>query len=316
MQTILGAGGSIGLEMAKILPGYTDRVRLVGRNPARVNPEDEIYRADLLKPEAVAGAIRGSKVVYLVAGLPYKARVWEDQWPAIMGNVIDACRVSGSRLVFFDNVYMYDRDHLAAMDEDTPVRPTSRKGKVRAEIANQLMAATRQGDIQGLIARSADFYGPGKQPGSVLTQTVFERLAGGRPAQWLLSADCAHSFTYTPDAALGTVLLGNTSDAYGKVWHLPTAPNPPTGRTYVEMIAAELGVEPRIQVVKKPLLSVIGLFVPPLRELKEVAYQYDRDYDFRSDRFNQRFDFKPCDYREGIRTIVQADYGSGTGAKK
>jgi nucleoside-diphosphate-sugar epimerase len=308
MQTILGAGGSVGLELARILPEYTETVRLVSRNPKKVNPHDKLYPADLLNPDDVAGAAANSDIVYLMAGLPYRARLWESHWPVIMANVIDSCRKSGSKLVFFDNVYMYDREHLGSMDEDTPVRPTSRKGRVRAEIADQLMAAVQSADVEGLIARCADFYGPGKPHTSVLTVTVFERLAAGKAAQWLLADDCAHSFTYVPDAARGTAMLANSDDTYGKVWHLPTAPTPPTGRQWIEAIASQLDAEPRVQVVSRPLLTMLGLAIPDLRELREMAYQYDRDYDFRSDKFNQRFSFQPTAYEQGIRTIVEADY--------
>ena len=308
MQTILGAGGAIGLELARILPEYTESVRLVGRHPEKVVPSNELFEADLLDSARVTESVQGADVAYLVAGLPYKAAVWRAQWPLVMRNTIAACRASGCKLVFFDNIYMYDRDRLAPMDETTPVRPTSRKGAVRAEIAQQLMDAVAKGDLQGLIARSADFYGPGKQKGSVLTQIVFERLAAGKSAQWLLSADCAHSFTYTPDAARGTAALGNAADVWGQVWHLPTAAGPPTGREWVEMIAQELRVEPRVQVVSNWLMSVMGLIFPPLKELKEMAYQYDRDYDFVSDKFNRRFDFEPTPYAQGVRAVIEADY--------
>lgn len=312
MQTILGAGGSIGLEMARILPDYTDRIRLVSRNPQRINPQDELYPADLLDPDSVEGAVRASEVVYLLAGLPYKAKVWEAQWPVIMRNVIAACRTCGSKLVFFDNIYMYDRDHLAPMDEHTPIRPTSRKGAVRDRIARLLMTAVQKGDVEGQIARCADFYGPGKHKTSMLTPTVFERLAQRKSAQWLLSTENMHSFTYIPDAARGTAMLGNTGDAYGQVWHLPTASAPPTGRQWIETIASELGVKPRVQLVTRPMLSVLGLVVPLLRELREMAYQYDRDYDFNSDKFNTRFGFEPTGYRQGIKAIVDADYRQGS----
>lgn len=308
MQTILGAGGTIGLELAGILPDYTDTVRLVSRNPEATRPNSEAYPANLLNAAEVEAAVKGSEVVYLVAGLPYKARVWEAQWPVIMRNVIAACRAGGSKLVFFDNIYMYDRDHLSPMDESTPVRPSSRKGAVRAAIADALMSAVRKGDVEGLIARCADFYGPGRQNNSVLTQTVFERLAAGKPAQWLLSGEHIHSFTYTPDAARGTAMLGNAADAYGEVWHLPTASVPPTGRGWVEVIAAELGVEPRLQVMPPALLSLVSLFSPTLREIREMAYQYDRDYDFSSEKFERRFGFAPTGYEEGIKAIVDADY--------
>lgn len=308
MQTILGAGGAIGVDLAKILPEFTERVRLVGRNPTRVNPYDDLVAADLLSRDEVVQAVAGSDVVYLVAGLPYKTRVWQQQWPQVMRNTIDACKEEGCKLVFFDNVYMYDRDALAPMDENTAIRPTSEKGKVRAEIAAMLMNAVEQGDIKALIARSADFYGPGRQQTSVLTQTVFERVSAGKSGQWLMSADHKHSFTYTPDAARATAMLGNAIDAYGTVWHLPTAPDPLTGREWIEAIASELGVDAKVQVAGSFLISLMGLFVPAMRELKEMTYQYDRDYVFTSDKFNWRFDFVPTPYSAGIKAVVDADY--------
>jgi nucleoside-diphosphate-sugar epimerase len=275
-----------------------------------VLPSDQLHAANLLQAPEVMRAVAGSEVVYLLVGLPYRAAVWREQWPVIMRNTIQACSAHGARLVFFDNVYMYDCDRIDHMDERTPIRPTSQKGAVRAQVAQMLMDAADAGQIEALIARSADFYGPGKQPSSVLTQTVFNRLAAGKAAQWLLSLDCRHSFTFTPDAARGVAMLGSEKDACGQVWHLPTAPNPPTGRQWVEAAAHALGVEPRVQRVSRLLLNVLGWVVPDLRELKEMAYQYDRDYEFVSDKFNRRFGFEPTAYQKGIDAIVSADYPS------
>lgn len=308
VQTILGAGGAIGNGLAEYLPEYVDRIRLVSRHPRAVRDSEEAVAADLLDAEAVDKAVAGSDVVYLVAGLPYRATAWWEQWRAVMKNTIAACRRHSARLVFFDNVYMYDRDRLGSMDEDTPIRATSRKGEVRAAIAQQLMDAVSNGELEGLIARSADFYGPGRLQTSMLTHTVFRRVATGKSGQWLLSADCAHSFTFTPDAARGTAMLGNASDTWGRVWHLPTAANPPTGRGWIEAIARELGRQPKVQVVSDAMLRLLALFSADLREVREMAYQYDRDYVFISDRFNQRFNVEPTSYEDGIRAVIDSDY--------
>ncbi len=308
MQTILGSGGTIGLEMARILPDYTNNVRLVSRNPKRAIPSNELFPADLLKQGEVIKAVEDSDVVYLLVGLPYKIKVWREQWPVVMRNTIEACKTHGSKLVFFDNIYMYDRDHLSRMDENTPIRPTSKKGVVRAEVVKMLTNAFEEGEVEALIARSADFYGPGKQANSVLAQMVFKRLAAGKSAQWIHSIDQKHSFTYTPDASRGTAILGNTDDAYGEVWHLPTASDPMTGKQWIEAIAREFGVEPKVQIVTNFLMTMMGLFVPALKEVKEMNYQYDRDYEFLSDKFNKRFNFEPTRYSEGIKAVVEADY--------
>ena len=84
MQTILGAGGTIGKLLAKELLSYTDKIRLVSRNPVKVNETDELFPADLSQAGAVDKAVEGSDVVYLVVGFEYKTKVWEEKWPALM----------------------------------------------------------------------------------------------------------------------------------------------------------------------------------------------------------------------------------------
>jgi nucleoside-diphosphate-sugar epimerase len=158
MQTILGAGGVIGTELAKSLPQFTDRIRLVGRHPRKVNASDELFSADLLNAEQTSQAVEGSEVVYLTVGLPYNLKVWQDLWPRVMRNVLDACKKHRAKFVFFDNVYCYGRVN-GWMTESTPVKPASRKGMVRAQIAEMVLDEVKQGNIQALIARSADFYG-------------------------------------------------------------------------------------------------------------------------------------------------------------
>ncbi len=310
MQTILGAGGAIGNDLAKELLRFTQNVRLVSRNPTAVNEGDQLFAADLLQPAETSAAIKGSEIVYLVAGLPYDIKVWREKWPLLMNNVISACEEHGCKLVFFDNIYMYDQNSLGFMTEETPVNPPSKKGKVRQEISEMVLQAHKEGRIESLIARSADFYGPGIDKTSVLNETVIKPLAQGKIATWMGGLDFKHSFTYTPDAAVGTAILGNAPSAYGQVWHLPTASEPPTGMEWVNMISSELGVKPRVMATPKWLISVMGIFQPIMKELSEMMYQNDRDYVFSSARFEETFDMKPTPYKEGIHRVIQHDYPS------
>ena len=144
----------------------------------------------------------------------------------------------------------------------------------------------------------------------MLTETVFKKFSNGKKAIWLGSADYKHSFTYTPDAGKATALLGNTTGAYNQVWQLPTAPNPFTGKEWIEIIASEMGVEPNFQVVQKFFVRIIGLFVPIMKETAEMMYQYEQDYVFDSSKFENRFEFRPTPYLEGIRNIIKKDYKS------
>ncbi|MGB3780730.1 MAG: NAD-dependent epimerase/dehydratase family protein [Tunicatimonas sp.] len=304
MQVILGSGGAIGTELALALPRYTSDIRLVSRDPKQVNNTDELFEGDLTDADRVAKAVQGAEVAYLAVGLPYNTAVWRSTWPVVMANVINACKQHNVKLVFFDNVYMYDPQHVTHMTEDTPVNPSSNKGKVRRQIADQLMHEVRAGNITALIARSADFYGPPQYANQVLNETVYKNLKQGKKANWLGSDQYKHAFTYTPDAGRATALLGNTADAYGQVWHLPTADNPPTGKAWIEAFAREMNVAPKSQVAGKTLVKVIGWFNPVMRELHEMLYQYDRDYVFDSSKFDKRFDFQKTSYEEGIRQVV------------
>jgi nucleoside-diphosphate-sugar epimerase len=308
MQTILGAGGAIGKSLAQALGAYTKEIRLVSRNPTKVNPTDELMAADLTNSEEVLKAIKGSDIVYVTIGFPYSYKVWIDLWPNFIKSVIKGCQQHHSKLVFFDNIYMYDPDFLNGMDEQTPVNPSSKKGKIRARIARMIMDDVENGSLTALIARSADFYGPSIEQVSILTETVIKNLSSGKKANWLVSDGFKHSFTYVPDAGKATALLGNTADAYNQVWHLPTANDPMTGKEWIRAIANELEVAPKYREVPKLMVKIMGLFMPIMKETIEMLYQYDRDYVFDSSKFEKRFDLKPTPYLEGIREIIKADY--------
>ena len=92
MQTILGSGGAIGKELAKALTAYTKDIRLVSRNPQKVNDTDITLSADLTNREDVDKAVAGSSVVYVTVGFKYHLNTWRKNWPRFMQNLIDACK--------------------------------------------------------------------------------------------------------------------------------------------------------------------------------------------------------------------------------
>ncbi len=304
MQTILGSSGVIGTELANSLPQYTDKIRLVSRNPKRVNPTDQLVVADLTNPQQVLTAVEGSEVVYLTVGLDYKIGVWQMQWPIIMKNVIDACKTHKAKLVFFDNVYAYGLVK-GWMKEDSLVNPVSKKGEVRAQIAQMIMSEVEKGHLDAIIARAADFYGP-NTPLSFATVTVFHNLKKGKTAQWFIDANKKHSMTYTPDAGKATALLGNTISAYNQSWHLPTDRNVLTGKEFIEIAAEAFGVEPKYMVLKKWMIQVVGMFIPVVKESIEMLYQNEYDYLFDSTKFEKAFNFTPTSYQDGIAETVRS----------
>jgi nucleoside-diphosphate-sugar epimerase len=304
MQTVLGANGVIGRELSRRLPEYSDRIRQVSRSPKPVNATDELFSADLLDAKATANAVAGTTVTYLVAGLKYDHKVWEEQWPKVMRNAIDACKRHGSALVFFDNVYAYGRVN-GVMTEDTPYNPRSRKGEVRARIATMLMDEVKRGELRAMIVRAADFYGP-EASLSVTHATVTERLKAKKTPQWIGNAKAIHTFTYTPDAGHSLAVLGNTASAYGQVWHALTSKEPITGEQYVR-IACELSRRPyALQGVPRWMLFLMGIFVPVVRENMEMLYQFEYDYRFDSSKAERALGLAATGYREGIAATLKS----------
>lgn len=304
MQTILGANGTIGAVLAKELTHYTNQIRLVSRNPKKVNETDELFQADLSDPHQVEKAIEGSEVVYLLVGFDYNIKVWQEQWPKLMRATIDACRKHKAKLVFFDNVYMYDINAIPHMTEQSPLNPPSKKGALRREIADMILNEVKSGTLTALIARSADFYGPNNEK-SFLIEIVYKNIKKGKKPNWLIDSNKKHSFTYTPDAAKATALLGNTDDAYNQVWHLPTDKNTLTGKEIIGLFSKEMKAVKTLSILPLWLLKILGLFIPIMKEMPEMMYQYDRDYFFDSSKFEKRFPFKTTTYQEGVKLTVE-----------
>src|SRR5579872_3866395 len=311
MHTVLGAGGTIAEHLTGELITRGLPVRLVSRHPVPVLGAT-LLPADLTDPDQTLLAIDGSAVVYLCVGLPYDFRIWRRQWPRIIDNVIAACRSTGSKLIFFDNVYMYGRTD-EPMTEDTPYDPSSRKGDLRARLATQLMSEVRKGNITATIARAADFYGPAADKTSIPNLLVFQRLAKGQKAQWLVNAHARHSFTYVPDAAKALAILAMDESAWNQVWHLPTASQPLTGAEFIDRAAASLHRAGRYTVLQKWMVRLGGLFDRTTAELYEMLYQYEFDYLFDSTKFETAYSFQPTSYEEGIRTIGSQSIATGPG---
>jgi nucleoside-diphosphate-sugar epimerase len=304
MQTILGAGGIIANELAKELhKNFTKDIRLVGRNPKKVNDSDTLFAADLLNAQQTADAVKGSEIVYLTAGLPYNSKIWHDQWHILMQNVIDACVLHKAKLVFFDNVYMYGQVK-GTMTENTPFNAVSIKGKARAKTAQMLLDVIKNKQITAMICRAPEFYGP-RNTLSGTNATIFDNIKKHKKLQVLLNDSVLRTLIYTPDAGRATALLGNKPDAYNQTWHLPCDTNRLNLKDFIALCSKVYGSELKYTILKPWLLKIIGLFVPFIKEIIELLYQWEQDYIFDCSKFNKRFpDFKTTTLEDGITEIL------------
>lgn len=305
MQTILGSGGIIGHEASFCLSEFTDRVRQVSRNPKKVNDSDQVFPANLKSESDVRQAVKGSDVVYLTVGLPYDTKTWKEYWPKIMRNTINACKEHNAKLVFFDNVYMYGKVN-GWMTEDTPFNPCSKKGEIRAKVTEMLLEEIDKENLKALIARSADFYGP-RASNTYIAPMIFDKLNKGKKPQLMISSKTKHSYTFTPDAARSMVLLGNSEDAYGQSWHLPTDKDVLNGSELVEKASKLFSRKASFSVITPFMVKMASWFSPVIKESREMLYQFEYDYLFDSSKFNETY-FEPTSYINGLETIYKTQY--------
>lgn len=303
LHTILGAGGAIANELLPVLMEAKEPTRIVARHPKQIIGVESVS-ADLSNADQTMEAVKGSSVVYLLVGLEYDYKVWAQKWPLVMTNTINACKATGAKLIFFDNVYMYGKVE-GVMTEETAFNPCSKKGVLRAAIVNQLLSEIKSGALSGLIARSADFYGTAATKTSVPNMLVFDNFSKGKKAQWLADAQVPHSYTYIPDAGKALYFLAKDETAFNQTWHLPTAPNPLTGEQFIALAAEAMHQPNKYSVLSKLMIRLAGLFIKPIKESYEMIYQSDSSYVFDSSKFEKHFGFTPTSYEEGIKETAK-----------
>lgn len=304
MQTILGANGQIAVELARELHrNFTTDIRLVSRNPRRVNDSDELVKADLLDAEQTAAAVAGSDIVYFTAGLPADADLWERQFPTMLRNALDAARTAGAAFAYFDNTYMYPQN-AQVQTEQMAFAPVGRKGRVRAQMASMVLDEMKRGDIPVLIGRAPEFYGPGRTQ-SFTNSLIIDRMLAGKRALVPVRANTKRTLIWTPDASRGLALLGNTPDAYGQSWHLPVDPHRRTYREFIALAAEVFGTKAAYTVIPKWVLALAGRFSPQAQAIQELLTRYQHDNVFDSSKFTNRFpEFGVTTYRQGLEIIA------------
>lgn len=299
---LLGGNGAVGRETASELLQRGIEVLSFGRRRSSVAGVESIV-GDVLDADAVRRALAGAEVAYLVVGLPYRVGVWRRDWPVVMRNAIDAARASGAHLVFLDNVYSYGRTS-GPMTERTEIRPSSRKGEIRAALLQMLDDARRRG-LVATVARSADFYGPGADT-SVFNMMAVDNVVRGKRPVWLFDASKPHSMTFTPDIGRALAIIGTDERAVGQTWHVPTAAPALTGRQYAQLLD---GGEPKV--LSRTMMRLAGIVMPVARETIELAYQNTESYVFDSSAFERTFGVSPTSYADGIaRTVEHARHSA------
>jgi len=308
MQTILGANGQIGEELARELKrNYTSDIRIVSRKAQKINDTDTDFSADLAIKEKAIEAVKGSEIAYFTLGLPMDSDLWEKQFLLILSNVIEACKINKTKLVFFDNTYMYPQDGRV-LTEETAFEPVGRKGIVRKEMAQMVLNEIKSSQLEAVICRAPEFYGPAKTQ-SITNTLLFNAIKENKKLKVPLSDTKKRSLIWTPDASRATALIGNTPDAFGQTWHLPVDESHINYKEFVALASEIYGKELKYKVIPKFVFTIGAFFNKQAKELQELLPRYEHDNLFDDSKFRKRFpDFVVTNYKNGIEEIKKEQY--------
>jgi len=294
-NVVFGAG-PLGLAVAGRLMSSGQRVRLVNRSGKADAPKGvEVVAADVTDPAAARSVCEGAAIVFHCASGPYGR--WTQTLPPIMNGIIEGAAAAGATLVYGDNLYMYGPVD-GPIREDLPNRPIGPNTRVRAEVATSLMSAHAAGKVRATIGRASDFYGPRARQSKV-GDGVFARALAGKPAQTVGNPDALHTYTFIEDFAAGLVTLAHQDEALGEVWHIPSAETVTT-RTFIEMVFEQVRRPARLQTVPRPMISLLGIFIPPMRAVKETLYQSERPWVVDHSKFARAFGSRPTPPEQAI----------------
>jgi nucleoside-diphosphate-sugar epimerase len=303
VHVIFGVG-QVGSQLAKFLMDDGASVRVVKRSPRGVPAGAEGVFGDASDASFCRSAVEGARAVYHCMNPAYDAKTWARVLPVLQENLVSAAGSVGARLVVLENLYMLGSPRSGTMNEDTPFRPQSRKGEVRARLAEALLEAHSKGRVQAVSGRASDFYGP------YGTETHFgERFwvpaIAGKRAEFLPRLDTRHSYNFIPDVARGLALLGTgPEEIVGRPWMLPCAPAE-TSRDLIHRFSAALGEEIRPRGLPRPLIRILGVFIPILKEVGETLPQWDSDYVVDDSRFRAQFRFGGTSLQTGAEATAR-----------
>lgn len=303
LHVIFGTG-PVGMAVMDELVRQGTRVRMVNRSGKTAEPLPagvELLSGNVAEPAFAVKAAAGAAVIYNALNPPYSK--WVELFPAMQAGAIAAAAANKAKLVVMDNLYMYGDPHGQPLVETMPANAHTKKGKVRAQMARDLMAAHAAGTVQVAVGRASDFIGPRVDASAMGGDLVIKRALQGKAAQVVGNVDTLHSYTYMPDIGRALVTLAHHDDAFGQVWHLPTPPAVST-RRMLALLYVEAGQPLKLQVAPQWLLRLFGLFNPDAGEMVEMVYEFEQPFVIDDRKFVTRFGWGATDLATVVRETV------------
>lgn len=320
-HVIVGAG-PIGSALATLLASRGERVDVVTRSGR--GPDGDgitLVRADASDPATLDNRCQGADVLYNCAN-PGTYMQWEDQWPPLAASLLHAAEHSGAVLVTLSNLYGYGPVDVP-LSTDLPLAATGHKGRLRAGMWRDALAAHEAGRIRTTEVRASDYIGPRVTAAGGLLRRYAHSALRGRTAWVFGDPDATHSWTYADDAALTLATVATDERAWGAAWHVPSAPPRTVREVLTDLLAEAQSAEsaqparstqpgarpaptPRIRRVPRGVLSAIAPVVPIVRELGEVLWQFERPFVIDAAPTTELFGLTPTPWPEVVARTAAA----------
>ena len=297
MHVVVGSG-AIGTAAARLLLDAGHHVRIVTRRGTGPDGAERIA-ADATDAARLTTLTAGATALYNCASPEYHR--WLTDWPPIANALLTAAERTEAVLATVSNLYGYG-PVTGPMTERTPLRPASAKAAVRVKMWQDALAAHEAGRIRATEVRGSDYLGAGAK--TLFTDFILPSMLAGKTVRTPGDPDAPHSWTYTGDMARMLVTAAADERAWGKAWHVPTAPPAPL-REVVAM-AAEIADIPVPPIARIPGWAVSGgsLVMRDLRELRKVMYQFDRPFVVDSSAAQRTFGLAPAPLAESVAESV------------
>jgi nucleoside-diphosphate-sugar epimerase len=262
--------------------------------------------ADLSDAAAARKVMEGADCVYHCAN-PMRYDQWEMLLPPLSRAILAAVSGSRARLVVLDNLYMYGAPESGVIDDNSPVHPQSKKGELRATIAEEFFEAQRRGDLQLSVLRAPDFFGAFTSRSTTFHPMFFKALALRAVTPVLGDPDLPHAHAYVSDVAEALYLLGTRKDVSPEPWLGPVTWHGSV-RELFDVFARVSHRSIRPFRMPSAVWPVLGLFDPELRGVPEMLHQWRSPYDLDDSRFREAFNFTPTPIEQAAAEILAA-YG-------
>ena len=300
LHVIFGTG-PVGRAIANELSEQGKAIRMVNRSGRKDIPQPiEVLSGEAKDHDFARQATEGASHVYFALNPAYHQ--WLTEFPALQDSVLQAAIANNAKLIAMENLYMYGDTHGKPLTEDMPFNAHTRKGKLRAQMHEQLMEAHHAGKVQVVTGRASDFFGP-RVLESAMGERVFGYAVAGKSAQLLGDVNALHTQSYMKDIGKALVLLAQTDDAYGQAWHIPN-PRTVTQKEFIDLIGKELNKDVGISVMPKIIVRAVGLFVKPLGEIYEMMYEFEENFVVDFSKFERKFGNIATPLEEAIHETV------------